>query len=266
MPRNGRVVVVIVLAIAFALGGLGSWWLVRARPEPGAFLDALALPDGGAVVIREERGTEHAFIEVHDRDRLLWRGLVPHYAGRPGTMAVAVSPAVLTVRVARGGHPHLFAFDTRTGSKITSFDLMVDEPPDAAAYTLPSIATVGAGDRSVEVLARPGGGARLVLVELRERRLAWKVDVAAPPDEVWVTDTAVVARTGSARAAWHVVTGTPIEAPSTPPPSREVSWPVPPDAVPARAYHRGGDRTWVVRRSVITVLDASLAPVKTLTN
>ncbi len=266
MARNGRIVVAVVLTIALSLGALGSWWLVQARPRPGDYVDLLALPDGGAVVIRRERGTDHAFVEVRSRDRLRWRGLVPRYAGAPGAIAVAASPSVVTVRVARGGHPHLFAFDTATGAKIASFDLAEDAPSDPHAYTLPGLATVSEGERALEVLGRPGGGARLILVELRERRLAWKVDLPAPPDAAWLDGDQVVVRRGAAISAWAIGDGAPVAPRREQPPTRDAAlgYPVPATAVPPRAYHRGGDRIWIVEPTQLTVLDASFAPIATI--
>lgn|GEM_PF-6137785 len=285
MPRNGRVVVVIVLALGLSLGLLGSWFMFYVRPEPGAFIDARGLPDGGAVVIRHERGVDNAYVEVRDRDGLRWRGLIPRYAGTPGTLAVGVSRSLVTVRVVRGDHPHLFIFDTSRGQKVASFDLADGLPPDAHAYTLPNLATVSFGERSIEVLARPGGGARLILVELYERRLAWKADLATPPDEVWIAGDAVVARTGTALAAWAVPTGTPMPVPpSSEPPGRDVdgdgvyftdegygyggsgtiTYRVPDDAVRPRAYHRAADRIWIVEPHQLTVLDTALRTIATV--
>lgn len=237
----------IVLAIGLSVGALGSWFMVHARPVPGPYIDAMALPDGGAVVVRHEKGTGHAFLEVRGPDKLRWRGLIPSYAGAPGTLAIAASGAVTTVRVVRGGHPHLFAFSTATGDKIASFDLADDAPWDAKAYTLPGLATVNGGNRSVEVLARPGGGARLILVELYERRLAWKVDLAKPPQRVWIAGDAVIAETAGVRSAWAVPTGAPMPAPD--------------GAAPSLDYHRAAGRLWRVSPDKLEIVDDATGAV-----
>lgn len=280
VPRSGRVVVATVLVLGVGLGALGVWFMAGARPVPGAFVDVLALPDGSAVVIRREQKSDHAFVEVRDADRVRWRGLVPRYAGTPGARAFAASTDVVTVRVVRGGHPHVFAFDARTGRKITSFDLTTGEPPDPAAYTLPKLATVGQGDRAVEILARPGGGARLILVELSGRRLAWKTDVPEVPDDVWIDGDEVIARTGPSLRAWKIADGTPTTPNSAglPPPlparlflhdlgygiDGELRYSMPAGAAPPRAYHVAAERIWIVEPEQLTVLDFGFTPVRTI--
>ena len=142
---SGRLVVAVVLTIGVGVGALGSWWLVRSRPVPGDFIDAVATPDGGAVVIRHERGSKNDFVDVYGRDRLRWRALIPRYAGAVGTPAIAATSEVVTVRVVRDGHPNVFAFDIEHGRRLASFDLAEGEPADPAVYTKPGLATVMAG-------------------------------------------------------------------------------------------------------------------------
>ncbi|MBP8807264.1 MAG: hypothetical protein KBG48_30555 [Kofleriaceae bacterium] len=275
--RSGRLVVAIALALAFGLGGLGSWWLVRSRPTPGAFVDAIATPDGGAVLLRRERGDRY-FLEVHGPDRLRWRALVPRYAGAVGTPAIAATTSVVTVRIVRDGRPQLFAFDTARGSKLASFELLEDAVSDRAGYTAAGRSTTFAGGWSAEVLARPDGTARLIAVELDAQRLAWKVEVAAWPDAVWLADGQLVARTGATLAAWTLADGAPTSPMSTTPPStapglviadRVVTWggaryAAPADAVAPQPYHAAGDRVWIVEPSRVTALDRQLAVVRTI--
>lgn len=280
--RSGKLVVAVVLTLGVGLGALGSWWLVRSRPVPGDFIDAIALPDGGAVVIRHERGSRRSFVEVHDRTRMRWRALVPTYAGAVGTAAVAATPRVVTVRVTRDGHPLVFAFDTVHGSKVDSFDLADGEPPDGHAYTLPGLATVALGAWSIEVVARPGGGARLYALALDEHRLAWKVDVAGAPTRVWFGSGGQVrAQVDGAELAWDLGTGAP-QAPLSVEPTERIdrgyvagdtigarggspwTFTVPPTAARPQLYHLAGGRAWVIEPTRLSLVDGPLGVTRTI--
>lgn len=280
--RSGKLVVAVVLTIGVGLGALGSWWLVRSRPVPGDYVDAIALPDGGAVVIRRERGSQRNFVEVHDRTRMRWRALVPTYNGAVGTVAVAATPSVVTVRVTRDGHPQVFAFDTVHGSKLDSFDLADGEPPDGHAYTLPGLATVASGEWSVEVVSRPGGGARLYALALDEHRVAWKVDVAGTPTAVWFGGGGQVrARVDGAELAWDLATGA-VAAPRSAEPlgradqgyvAGEVigarggspwTFAVPATAVRPQLYHLAGGRAWVIEPTKLSLVDGPLGVTRTI--
>lgn len=241
--RSGTFIVALVMALGLSLGGLGAWWVVHARPRPGDFIDVLATPDG-AVVVRRERSSDNTFLEVYDGPSLRWRGMVPRYAGRPGALAVAASRRTITVRVARGGHPYLFTFDAGTGSKIDSFDLVPDAPPDETAYTLPTVATVSDGVRGAEVLAVPGGGGTLVIgTALDERRLAWKTTLAGVATDAWITGDTLVVQTGAIRHALQLGDGAVVAPPAG-------------DPVPHPANASGG-RIWRVTPKAITVVDAA---------
>jgi hypothetical protein len=284
---SGRLVVAVVLAIGLGVGALGSWWLVRARPVPGDFVDLVATADGGAVVIRKQHGSHNDFVEVYDRDRLRWRGLIPPYAGAVGTPAIAATGKVVTVRVVRDGHPNVFAFDIEHGSKIASFDLTEGEPADVRAYTLERLATVAAGAWSVEVIARPGGGARLVALALDEHRLAWKADLARAPTVVWIAAGGQVrAQVDDVVYAWSLATGAsePPRSPDVPTPgmgsaggaarvtadgfeftsgTRAVV-PVPPTAVRPQPYHLGGGRGRIVEPDQLSLVDGPLGVTRVI--
>lgn len=264
-----------VLIVGLGVGALGSWWMIRARPRPGRFVDALAT-EPGAIVVRGEVSSQHSFVEVRDLDgdhpRLRWRGLVPTYAAVPGhgAVAVAAAPGVMTVRVRRGGHPRVFAFDIVNGAKLDSFDLIEGAPPDPAAYTLAGVATVGAGGHAVEVVARPGGGGRLIGVDLTGRRLVWRRDLAEAPVRAWADrEQVVVAGAGGDRSAFSLTSGEPVAATAPPPdlggltydPGRREliapggqRYPLPEGAVAPAPYHVAGGRIWVVTPAAITVL------------
>src|ERR1041385_424017 len=98
----------IVLAGA-AVAAVGVWYMVHARPVAGAVIDTIAVDDHRAIVVRAEAGGDRAFVELRDRDAVVWQALVPHYSGRPGVPGIAWSPTAVSVRVVRDGHAELFA-------------------------------------------------------------------------------------------------------------------------------------------------------------
>ncbi|MBK7192365.1 MAG: hypothetical protein IPH80_07795 [Myxococcales bacterium] len=281
---SGRLVVAVVLTIGVGVGALGSWWLVRSRPVPGDFIDAVATPDGGAVVIRHERGSKNDFVDVYGRDRLRWRALIPRYAGAVGTPAIAATSKVVTVRVVRDGHPNVFAFDIEHGRKLASFDLAEGEPADPAVYTKPGLATVMAGAWSVEVLARPDGSARLYTMALDEHRVAWKADLAKAPSAVWLGQGGQVrAQVDQVVYAWNLLTGEGeqpklLDGPrqTMGDPARVIAEgfefnggtrvvvPVPRTAVAPQPYHLAGGRGWIIEPDKLSIVDGPLGVTRTI--
>lgn len=279
--RSGTVIVVIVLALGLGVGAIGAWWVVEARPQPGAFIDALAIP-GGAIVVRHERSSDRGIVELYDGDRRRWRAMVPHYAGGPGRLAMAASPRSVTVRSVRGGRPYVFAFDTAAGAKLDSFDLAGEVPPIAAAYTLPHLVTVAGERYAAEVITTPTGGVDVIGVDLEQRRLAWRIPLPWTPRDAWIAGDLLVLSGGPQALALALADGTERPAPPGPVPGlpagltydparRELraaggaSYPLPPDAaVPAR-HHVARELVWVVTPRAITALDVqTLQPAATI--
>ncbi len=282
---SGRRIAIFVLVLGFGVGGLASWFMLGARPVPGAFVDAVATPDG-ALAIRREKSSDRGFVELwRERDHRLyrtWSGLIPHYAGHPGMMAAAATRAVATVRVTRGGRPQVFAFDLVHGAKIDSFDLDPSLPPSPAAWTLPTVGTTGADDHAVEAVATADGGAALIAVDLAHRATLWRRTVPWPPTRVWIAGNAVGAaddRDPSHVAGFELTTGAAIAPPPPPPPGlgegltydparRELRaaggqvLALPADAEEPQPYHVGHGLIWIVTPAGLqarTTLDLALA-------
>ena len=52
-----------LLLIGALVGGLGVWWMARARPQPGPYVDVLALDEEWAVALRQQRGNRSHWAE-----------------------------------------------------------------------------------------------------------------------------------------------------------------------------------------------------------
>ncbi len=280
---SGRRVAIIVLVVGFGAGGLASWFLIGARPVPGAFIDALATPDG-VLAIRHERSSDRDFVELWTEQeeapglRRHWSGLIPRYAGHPGVMAAAATRAVATVRVIRGGRPQLFAFDLVHGSKIDSFDLDPTLPIAPEAWTLPEVGTTGADAHTIEALATAEGGAVLIAVDLAGHALTWRRTLPWAPTRVWIDADVVGATATGHEAGFELMTGAPMAAPAPPaaglgdgltydPARRELHaaggqvYALPADAVEPRPYHVGYGLIWIVTPAGVRGLaTADLSP------
>ena len=127
--RLGLLGPIIVLVGAIA-AGLGTWYMVAARPEPGDVIDTIALDPNAKLVIRGERGGKRSFVELHEGGKLKWQALIPPYAGEPGRPAVAWSDSAVTVRVDRdSGRAEVFAFSRSTASKLGALRLAQAHEP-----------------------------------------------------------------------------------------------------------------------------------------
>lgn len=184
MARLGLLGPAIVL-VGAAVAGVGAWYVVHARPEPGDVLDTIAAPEAGegaTLVVRGERGGDRSFLELHatspSGDQVVWQGLIPHYAGARGRPALAWSRDVVTVRVERDGRAEVFAFSMRDAAKLGAFRLATEHEPITTPPTGPITLTDHV--RAYEFV----GGTdwhQLIGVDLTTGKGVWKVELGPAP-------------------------------------------------------------------------------------
>jgi hypothetical protein len=163
MPRRrlGWLGPAIVIAGA-VIAGIGAWYIARARPEVGAVIDTVRIDDRSALVVRAEQGGDRNFLELREGERLVWRALVPPYAGRPGAPGLA----------------EVFALAMRDAAKLGGFKLAPGKGPAVIAARGP--VTLTDHVRSYEIVAGPGWH-QLVAFDLSTGEGTWKHDLGAIP-------------------------------------------------------------------------------------
>jgi hypothetical protein len=282
-----------LIVLVGAVGaGVGSWWMVTARPKAIAFLDVIALDAEAAVAVRRSDDQERSFVELrHFSGEVGWQALVPPYAGRPGAPGIAVSRDALSVRVVRDGHAEVFGMSMRNAAKLGGLKLGAARPPHPHGHTLPAAVTLTDQRLSFELLGQEEtpAWAALVAIDLATGRERWNVDLGPEP----VRSAGVVASEGG--AVWvqqgsrvHGFTtadGVPVPVSATPPDDRaplrvllddgrrrvefdrkaralrvleagEVTakMPWPPRAAEPWPYHLAGDRLWIVSQAELISL------------
>jgi hypothetical protein len=181
MPRRrlGWLGPAIVIAGA-AIAGLGVWYMAGARPRVGAVVDTIRIDDRASFVVRAEDGGDRNFVELRDGDRLVWRALVPTYAGRPGAPGLAWNRTAVSIRVLRGGRAEVFAVAMRDAAKLGGFKLAPGLGPAVKATRGP--VTLTDHVRSYEIVAGDGWH-QIVAFELSSGEATWKRDLGAIPIE-----------------------------------------------------------------------------------
>lgn len=168
----------ILFFIGAAVAGLAAWYVLYARPTPGAVIDTIHVDKGVDLVVRAEDGGDRSFLELHVGGELKWQALIPHYAGSKGRPAVAWCPSAVTVRVARDGHAEVFAFATVDARKIGGYKLAPEHEPITTQPEGPITLTDGA--RAYELV----GGTdwhQIVGIDLATGKGIWKRDLGASP-------------------------------------------------------------------------------------
>lgn len=202
----------VLVAVGAAVGVLGGWYMVHARPSAGAVLDTLAIDDRRAIVVRAESGGERAFVELRDGDRVLWQALVPRYAGRPGAPGIAWSTTAVSVRIIRNARAELFALALRDGTKLGGMQLApkhgpVIQEPDGPVTLTDHL-------RSYEIVAGPGWH-QLVATDLLTGHGLWSRELGpAPVRAGGVADGTVWIDQGAGPHAFAVTTGEPHTGPA----------------------------------------------------
>ena len=195
-----------MLAIGLSVGALGIWWMQRARPRAGAYVDVLAVATDAAVAIRGEDGGKRSFVELIADGRLQWQALVPRYADPPRGTGLAASGNAVTVRVVRDGRPELFALATRDAEKLGGLHLS-DRPPAAGGYTLPRVATVSDGARSFELFG-DDRAVDAVAIGLGDGHVLWRVGLGPGPiEDAAVVDGDLVVRQAGRVRGFNGATG-----------------------------------------------------------
>jgi len=173
-----------LFGIGAAVAVVGGWYMIHARPEPGAIIDTIAVGSDESIVIREEAHSDRSFVELHEGQTVKWEALIPHYVGTHARPAVAVSPTSVTFRVQRGPRSEVFALAMTTALKLGGFRLAPEHEPNHTPERGPI--TLTDHERSYELIGGDGWH-QLVGVDLKTGDALWKVELGAEP----VTDGGV---------------------------------------------------------------------------
>ncbi|MGN6110430.1 MAG: hypothetical protein ACTHU0_35330 [Kofleriaceae bacterium] len=204
-----------IVLLGVVAAGLGIWFMVAARPEPGAVIDTIRIDDHRAFVVRAEDGGDgdRAFVELRTGDHLDWRALVPTYGGRPGAPGLAWSESAVSIRVLRDGRAEVFALAMHDASKIGGFKLSPDKGPVVPATTGP--VTMTDHQRSYEVVAGHDWH-QLVAVDLATGVGLWKQELgAAAVVDGGVDGEVVWIQQGDTRRGFRVRDGAEAPAPAS---------------------------------------------------
>lgn len=169
----------IIVLIGAAAAGVAVWYMMVARPKPGAVIDAFVVDPQTKIVVRGEDGGDRSFIELHENGALKWQALIPKYAGAPGRPAVAWSDRAVTVRVDReGGRAEVFAFSRANASKLGMLRLAQAKEPIHVQPEGPI--TLSDHVRSFELVGGPDWH-ELIAIDLATGEGAWEADLGKAP-------------------------------------------------------------------------------------
>ena len=178
-----------IALVGVIAAGFAVWFMITAKPKPGAVIDTIPVGDGRSLVVRAEQDGDRNFIELRDGDRSAWQAIVPPYAGRPGAPGLAWNDLAVSVRVIRNGRAEIFAIAMSNGSKLGGFRLA----PGKGSVTKPTAGPVTLTDhvRSYEIVSGPGWN-QLVAIDLGTGEARWKHDLDPAPVEAGGVEGGVV--------------------------------------------------------------------------
>jgi len=167
-----------IVVIGAAVAGAGVWYMVHARPKPGAVIDEMTITGGNVVVRAEASGGDRSFLELHVGDAVKWQALIPHYAGSRGRSGIAWSDRTVTVRVERHGRAEVFAFAIHNAAKLGSLRLAPEHEPTATEPQGPI--TLTDHERSYELVGGPTWH-QLIAIDLKTGDGLWKRELGPGP-------------------------------------------------------------------------------------
>jgi hypothetical protein len=167
-----------IVSAGVAVAGLGTWYMASAKPEIGTVIDTIRIDDRAAFVVRAEDGGDRNFVELREGERLVWRALVPAYAGRPGAPGIAWNRTAVSVRVLRSGRAEVFAIAMHDAAKLGGFKLAPGKGPAVIATRGP--VTLTDHVQSYEIVGGDGWY-QLVAFDLSTGEATWKQDLGAIP-------------------------------------------------------------------------------------
>ena len=197
-----------IVLVGAAVAGLGVWYMATARPQVGAVIDTVRIDDRSSLVVRAEQGGERNFVELREGDRLVWRALVPAYAGRPGAPGLAWNQTAVSVRVLRNRRAEVFALSMHDAAKLGGFRLAPGQGPAVIATRGP--VTLTDHVRSYEIVGGEGWH-QIVAFDLTTGEGTWKQDLGATPiDDAGLDEGVVWLLQGGHRRAFRVADGAPV--------------------------------------------------------
>jgi hypothetical protein len=271
-PRraSGRWLAPLLIASGVAIAAVGVWFMLHARPTPGAYYEVFAMDDRRAVALRHEEGTERSFLELLEIGRgVRWQALIPPYAGTPSAPGIAASPAAITVRVRREGKDWVWALSTEDDDKLGEVGLYPG-PPRAGAHP-PAVVTVSDETQAFEFTGDDAHSTSITAIRLADGHPQWRVDIGqGDVASAWLCAPGLcVATPDGTQIVLDRATGERLHAHAEPTQAAAlaglkqslagVAWPA--DAIAPQVHHARGSLVWVAMPDRVGVVDLATKQV-----